>query len=259
MASYIKDLSGMRYGRLTVLRLSDKKIGAGTMWDCQCDCGNAITVRRSSLVSGNTKSCGCLHRERTSLHNTEDLTSQRFGRLVAIRPTDRRYGTCVMWECKCDCGNTTYASSHNLKCGNTDSCGCLKDEIPLSAKSYDLRGKQFGLLEAIQPTDQKKRSYIIWECKCACGNTAYATASDLVHGRITSCGCTPIVVTKSGRTRDFTGYRVGSLTAVRPTTQRKNRRVVWECKCDCGNTVFVTSFELSRGVVMSCGCTKHFK
>lgn len=57
-----KDLTGRRFGRLLVNSLNcieNEKV----YWNCKCDCGNQIVVLRSSLTSGNTKSCGCLHRE----------------------------------------------------------------------------------------------------------------------------------------------------------------------------------------------------
>ena len=58
-----------------------------------------------------------------------DLTGKRFGRLVAIRPTDERDSDgSVIWKCKCDCGNITYAKTGHLKNGYIKSCGCLQKE-----------------------------------------------------------------------------------------------------------------------------------
>lgn len=48
-----------------------------------------------------------------------------FGRLMAIRPTERRCGTHIIWECLCSCGEKCFVSSNNLNSGNTKSCGCL--------------------------------------------------------------------------------------------------------------------------------------
>jgi len=56
----------------------------------------------------------------------KDLTGQRFGKIVAVRPTDERSGTHIVWECLCDCGATTYVSSVQLTTGKTKSCGCLR-------------------------------------------------------------------------------------------------------------------------------------
>ena len=54
--------------------------------------------------------------------------------------------------------------------------------------------------------------------------------------------------------KDFTGQRFGRLIAIRPTTQRKNGKVVWECLCECENAHYVTSYHLTSGQVKSCGC-----
>lgn len=63
------DITGQRYGRLTVLGITAQR-SAGRRREvlccCRCDCGAEILVRSHSVRSGNTKSCGCLHREMTS-------------------------------------------------------------------------------------------------------------------------------------------------------------------------------------------------
>ena len=55
-----------------------------------------------------------------------DLTGARFGKLVALRPSGMDSTGKTVWECACDCGANTKATSLNLKKGNTKSCGCLK-------------------------------------------------------------------------------------------------------------------------------------
>ena len=63
------DLTGQKYGRLTVLnRASDyiKKSGKKIVrWHCKCDCGNEVDVIASDLRSGHTQSCGCYMIDRT--------------------------------------------------------------------------------------------------------------------------------------------------------------------------------------------------
>ena len=56
------DLTGQKFGRLTVVRFDHKENGR-KYYLCQCDCGNFKIVSNHSLKSGNTKSCGCLHKE----------------------------------------------------------------------------------------------------------------------------------------------------------------------------------------------------
>lgn len=57
-----KDLTGMKFNRLTVLRLAEKR-GKNYYYECQCDCGNIKLIRAGSITSGGIKSCGCLQRE----------------------------------------------------------------------------------------------------------------------------------------------------------------------------------------------------
>ena len=60
--------------------------------------------------------------------NSKDLTGKRFGRLVVIAATEERQHRKVVWKCKCDCGNESYANSGALLSGRTRSCGCLMHE-----------------------------------------------------------------------------------------------------------------------------------
>lgn len=53
------NISGERFGRLTAYKIGPPS-GRETRWWCLCDCGNAKLARRTTLVSGNVKSCGCL-------------------------------------------------------------------------------------------------------------------------------------------------------------------------------------------------------
>jgi hypothetical protein len=55
-----------------------------------------------------------------------DITGQRFGRLVALRPTPHRGVT--RWECVCDCGNEVVVQTSLLRGGTTISCGCYRSE-----------------------------------------------------------------------------------------------------------------------------------
>lgn len=52
------DLTGQRYGSLTVLEPAEK-MGCRTAWRCRCDCGREAAVRTDRLRSGHTKTCGC--------------------------------------------------------------------------------------------------------------------------------------------------------------------------------------------------------
>jgi len=51
----------------------------------------------------------------------------KFGHLTALKPTNKRQGTNVIWKCQCDCGKICYVSTGHLG-RETNSCGCLKIE-----------------------------------------------------------------------------------------------------------------------------------
>ena len=53
------ELSGKRFGRLTVIRENGKKNGR-TAWLCKCDCGNEIIAKKIYVMRGEVKSCGCI-------------------------------------------------------------------------------------------------------------------------------------------------------------------------------------------------------
>lgn len=67
----IKDMTGQRVGRLTIIRYAYAK-NKCAYWLCRCDCGNEKIVRSNSLRSKHnpTNSCGCLHHEWRIEQNT---------------------------------------------------------------------------------------------------------------------------------------------------------------------------------------------
>lgn len=73
-----KDLSGQRFGMLTVIEPCGKSPRSGTVWKCVCDCGKELTRTSSNLLNAPTqlpKNCGCYtqamkpHNKGTRLHN----------------------------------------------------------------------------------------------------------------------------------------------------------------------------------------------
>lgn len=126
MPSYYKDLTGMVFERLTVLREAGRTAQMSVLWECKCSCGNTIICSSGSLKSGNTKSCGCYIND-IRKSRAKDVTGLRFGKLVAIRRVDGAKYT--SWECRCDCGKTTVASLSNLSSGTTKSCGCHNSAV----------------------------------------------------------------------------------------------------------------------------------
>lgn len=63
---YYKDLKDKKYGKLLVEEYLYTNKRRKAVWKCKCDCGNYIEVSSDKLTTGNTKSCGCLHKETSS-------------------------------------------------------------------------------------------------------------------------------------------------------------------------------------------------
>lgn len=65
------DLTGQKFGRLTVINLLSERAKNGMkIYKCLCDCGNYVNVRYGNLTSGNTKSCGCFNSDCSSKRNS---------------------------------------------------------------------------------------------------------------------------------------------------------------------------------------------
>jgi hypothetical protein len=60
--SRLRDLTGQTFGRLTVIERGPNK-GIRTYWWCKCICDTRCLIYRGRLLSGETQSCGCLHKE----------------------------------------------------------------------------------------------------------------------------------------------------------------------------------------------------
>lgn len=253
---------GMRFTRLTVVRQAQGQETNTGVWECLCDCGKTIFARDVDLLKGKTESCGCLKREqatRQCMERQKDMIGKRFGRLTAIRATGEVKSDSMVWECLCDCGNTAFVVQKSLKSGSTKSCGCLQREKSRNGVSdLSLSGQRFGKLVALNQTGETHKKSMVWECKCDCGNEIQITRRELLSGSVTSCGCQKDKLVLRYR-RDLTGCRFDKLTVVRPTEERRNGSVVWECLCDCGNTVKVSRVQMKRMKHLSCGCSEEQK
>jgi len=93
----------------------------------------------------------------------EDLSGNIYGRLIAVSPAKTKDGRSG-WLCNCKCGNTTIVKTHNLKSGNTKSCGCLFTDS-LSSLNY-IHGESGGAIEG-----KRTRLYRCWvNMKSRCYN-----------------------------------------------------------------------------------------
>lgn len=109
------NLINKKFNKLTIIKRSDKIVNRKRYWHCKCDCGQITEVETSKIVSGHTKSCGCLYRD--------DINGLKSGKLTVIK-FDNIENNRAFWICQCECGNTTRLSTDVIKSGHTKSCGC---------------------------------------------------------------------------------------------------------------------------------------
>ena len=118
----MNDIVGQKFGKLTVIEKTNERYFDGSvLYLCRCECGKEIKSTSSRLKSGHIKTCG------DPIHQVEDLTGKKFGRLTVNSYAGRKNGK-TYWNCTCECGNTTIADSHSLKNGSIVSCGCRRLE-----------------------------------------------------------------------------------------------------------------------------------
>lgn len=85
------DLTGQKFGRLTVLCLSQQPRKSDTKWTSQCECGNVRDIGAQLLKSGKTTSCGCLKIERLKTHGLSHTQEHAIWRGIMDRCHSESY------------------------------------------------------------------------------------------------------------------------------------------------------------------------
>ena len=148
------NITGARFGRLKVLAYAGRGSNQqrDSRWRCRCSCGAIVVRSRSVLVSGKTKSCGCLRKElhaRRMAEAQRSLIGKQFGRLYVVRLARKtNAGNTRVW-CRCACGTLCIKRASVLIGGHSRSCGCLHKELLASRMKKtgkSLLGRRFGRL-----------------------------------------------------------------------------------------------------------------
>jgi hypothetical protein len=118
------DIIGKKFGNLTVL--SENKDISPRMIKCLCDCGKTIEIKKTEVMSGHTKSCGCLNRIITSISNTKDWTNivSDYGVRAIKQEYINKHGQWI-WSYECPvCHNYFVSLPAWVNSGRVTSCGC---------------------------------------------------------------------------------------------------------------------------------------
>lgn len=165
------------------------------------------------------------------------IIGQRFGFVEPIEYIGKSSYKCICHRCS----NGTTARAETLLKGKKKSCGCLPPY-------KDITGQDFGSLHVNKFVDIR-HNHAFWECTCAkCGGVKVYEGKRLRNGSA-SCGCASL------NRNDLTGKIFGELV-VESFAYTKDKENYWTCKCDCGNTAYVSTNKLISGNTKSCGCKR---
>ena len=157
----LEDLTGMRFGKWTVLKRAPTKSDHATRWLCKCDCGTIKDIAAATLKNGESKSCGCYRKESASKHQVENLRGYKFGLLTVIDLAYVAKNRQCVWKCMCDCGTYTNVYASNLKRGHTLSCGCIGTSVGENEVAKILRNmhvnfdREYSFEDLISPNGGK--------------------------------------------------------------------------------------------------------
>lgn len=223
----VLDLTGQRFGKLTVLERLEGRLNGSFVWRCRCDCG-AVFTKEARCIKRNHARCPDCPRI--------DFTGHVISRLTVLRevpaPTGKR-GRHFL--CACSCGKEVVYSALILTVGSVRSCGCRKAELIAAAAAKrratqeqrkaaaeakqalrderqrlrlerrvardaarNITGKRVGRLVAVR---QLTAGLWLWRCDCGKEREHPSTPS------ARSCGC---LKAEHCRTMDRSNYKRGS-------------------------------------------------
>jgi len=220
-----------KYGKLTVISESTPKAYPGgqkvRVFNCQCECGNFIDVALSHLRNGDTKSCGCIVKDKRKA-SFANLKSKKYGKLTIVDsigyhefPSGRK---CKLVKCVCECGNEIIVLINSIKNGSTKSCGCLQVESAITHGYY--RHPLYSVWRTMKDRCLNKncKSYYLYGGR----------GINIYENWITNAGefieyCISLGYKKGlllDRIDNEKGYLPGNLRFVNSTDSMRNRRVV---------------------------------
>lgn len=126
----------------------------------------------------------------------------------------------------------------------------------LKIPTRNLEGQRFDKLSVLREVERAANGQHRYHCRCDCGREVVVTATRLLDGIATSCGCDkpPRGRHVQIKNRDLRGQRFGKLVVICKSDDKIRGGTAWDCKCDCGNIVTVAQQGLIGNHTRSCGC-----
>lgn len=106
-------------------------------------------------------------------------------------------------------------------------------------------------------SNRSKDGHVQWDCQCAiCGNYFTAIGKQIRNGNTKSDGCYHKLRASEANIKDLTGQIFGRLFVEYMLPERKNNKIFYHCKCNCGNEIDISAHCLTSGKTKSCGCLR---
>ncbi len=165
-----KDWTGQKHYRLTFISSTDRRYRGSVIWEALCDCGKTVYLRPPHVVSGATKSCGCLHDESSAAKGRDSrkydpiISSARSVWLRTYAEGDIDFDTFyALSQQTCDYCGAVPAKTWNL--AQQPSRSCSEEQVKNGFFIYN------GLdrIDSSKPHTKDNVVTCCWECNNAKG------------------------------------------------------------------------------------------
>lgn len=264
---HIKDLTGQRFGKLIVIGYAGVDDASHALYRCQCDCGNTVVKRGSSLKSGGIKSCGCLrgqsHGDSSPASENHRIYDVWIGmRDRCLNPNahghewygDRGITVCDEW--KDDYSKfKDWALAHGYK----DSLSLDRIDVNQGYSPENCR----WTTPSIQSINRQNMTRYPYHGLGLCRHDMehvnamleLGFPEDLIDIELHGNGSYKLL----GMAKKLVGKRFGYWTVLKVASRNSAGGLIVECQCKCGTIRDVDASNLRSGRSKSCGCMKTEK
>ena len=245
-----KNLQGQKFGRLTPLYRTYNTKNNDVQWVCKCDCGKEKTITTNNLVSGHTRSCGCLQNEQRKINaqkGGQKTGKTNIGKNI-INELNNQYSNWLVidignkiasngaksWLCQCqECGYEMEILGSKLRSNKYPKCPACTDKLSIIGQKFN----KLTVLEASNFRDENNGA-ILYKCQCDCGNIVYRRRQQLKDKHYSSCGCDTTYKYRENLKKQLIGKQIDDLLIL---SLNENKFLYgeysWNCQCKCGNIV----------------------
>lgn len=121
----------------------------------------------------------------------------------------------------------------------------------------NLIGQRFGKLKVIEETPIRKNNSIVWTCQCDCGNIENFSTKELRSDGLIqchNCGSNREPITNRAK---YIGKIINGIEILEKTGKRSGGKIIYKCKCFCGNIFECNITDIQSGHTKSCGCLRR--